>query len=408
MMSRLFCTGVLCGTIVVHGSTCEDAVADEFTTLQLNRMKINTHHSSPVEQMKLRHFVSSGDEDEDANAGILCGDGSISGYYWKSGLDGDRDKYLIWFQGGADPTSDTWPEYEDPIAPRFGEEFASWNQVYFRTCSNDARAGQRLTPGPDGQYYQGHLHVVNAINEMRSHISQRGVPPTKVLVGGCSGGSISTITNVDYIASQLPESAEIKAKTEAAMWFDAVTYEDFVANDFTNPSALGLNKESAEMMEAYVDESCFDELGVDWWKCRIFEHAAPHITTPIHFSEAKFDRTRIWERYGFDAPKSQHPSTYTDLQKGYFEYWEGRFTNVSNAVADAQPGWGYWMPSCVAHCQGTQLGTGLELTTSSGQISTPEAAFSNWYWQEDGEKFIMDGCTGEEPCNMHGWKCGKR
>ena len=139
----------------------------------------------------------------------------------------------------------------------------------------------------------------------------------------------------------------------------------------------------------------------------MFEHVAQYIDTPIHFSEPKFDTWRLYEQYGFDADKNQDPTKYSPERKGYLEYWEGRVVEVFNDVAEQKPEWGYWVPSCIGHCQGTDLNGDLSLTTSWDEISTPEQAFSDWYWGRDRAHFIMDACTGANlACNIGGWKCG--
>jgi len=388
-------------------------VADEFTTLQLtgarNIKTRNLKTTQHPEVMKLHSFASTGDEESDAQAGVLCGDGSIAGYYYlKASKPADRKKWLIWFQGGQPPTSTTWEDTESPISTRFGSEFATWNQVYFRTCSKDSRGGTRLTKFGD-QYYQGHLHVVKAMDEILETVATHpAFTPKTVIVGGCSGGSISTLNNVDYIASRLPSGVDIKGKIETGLYFDAVTYDDYLEGDFSNPTGVSINKESAEGMEAFVDESCRVALGENWWKCMMFEHVAQYIETPIHFSEPKFDRWRLYEQYGFDADKNQDPQGYSEEQKGYFKYWGDRVDAVFNNVALQQPNWGYWVPSCVGHCEGTDLRGPIYLEKSSPvDLVTPEQAFSDWYWGRDSEHLIMDACSGKPACNTNGWKCGK-
>jgi hypothetical protein len=353
--------------------------------------------------MTWQHFESSGSQAKDALKGILCEDGSLGGFHFlPSSTSADQDKWLFWFEGGANPTSTNWGETEEPISKFFGPEFDTWNQVYFRTCSSDFRAGRRLTP-LDGKYHQGHLGVVNGMNAILAWTAEH--PETEastVLIGGCSGGGWSQVINLDYMASRFPEGADVRAWINSGLHFDIAPYSDFIGETHLGEIPF-ISKEEAESMNVFVDESCRAALGEDWHKCIGFDHAFAHISTKAFISQSMYDKIQLGLRLGLPKTAfiSKDVSKWATNTTGYMAYFGKRSRDVFVSAVEANADAALWMPSCFNHCEATLLQAPEQVTTKSGQSYTAKEAFQAWYWQQGAskERLYVDSCADELPCN---------
>ena len=171
-----------------------------------------------------------------------------------------------------------------------------------------------------GGYFQGHLHVVHALSHFNS--SEHGLyQATTVLVGGCSGGGWSQVINLDYIASQLHASADVRAWINSGLHFDVATYPDFTAGRVVEQPLI--NQSVAEdVFHSFVDESCRTALGDDWYKCIGFDHAFPHIRTRAFVGQSQYDKVQLSLRLGVPAGSlSADTAKWTKEVTAYVEYF---------------------------------------------------------------------------------------
>lgn len=351
--------------------------------------------TSDDRQMSLISFASSGSEKTDAARGILCQDGTISGvFFLEASQAKDADKWLIWFEGGADTTSSDWGTEAPPIDLNFGgEEFTTWNQIRFKTCSGDFRSGQRTTP-LNGLYHQGHLHVVNGIVEMKKRITTK---MSKLLIGGCSVGGHSQVVNVDYIASQMPSDVDVRAWINSGLTFDVVHYPDFVAGKMD--ARTSSTKEKAEELNTYVDESCRAALGDDWWKCTNFDYAFPYISTPSFVSQAKYDRNQLQHMGAPAGSFTKDTSQWSPDLNNFTAYFGERTRKVFVEAVQGNKNAALFLPSCFDHCVATTSEAPETVTTVTGHSYTAKEAFLAWYHNTQTERFYLDNCTDAMPCN---------
>jgi hypothetical protein len=283
-----------------------------------------------------------------------------------------------------------------------GFGFESWNQVYFPTGAADFRCGANPKP-VDGKYYQGHLQVANTLQQIAPKIQSA----TTLLVGGASGGGLSQVINVDYIASQFPPSCDVRAWINSGLHFDMASYPDFIAGKGKAAEKPLINKTVATIFNAFVDESCRAALGDDWYKCIGFDHAFPHISTPSFISQSQFDVHQLTKDFQLPA-NAMTPDTanWSNATKEYVAYFGRRSLEVflplmRNASLDKNAA--FWMPSCNDHIKATRINAPETVTAADGQTMTVRDLFAAWWSGKlTQQAIVIDACEGSGtglPCN---------
>ncbi len=160
----------------------------------------------------------------------VCNDGTKPIMYTQPGTGDGRNKWVIYFQGGAgcateaaclarsvnnhDLTSsvdDNLPERITPegiisTVPEVNPDFATYNHVFLHYCSSDAYAGDgERKIGPATWQFRGKEIVAAMIYQLAEPTT--GDPSlkdaTEVLITGGSAGAMGVANNLDRIAERL-------------------------------------------------------------------------------------------------------------------------------------------------------------------------------------------------------------
>lgn len=237
-----------------------------------------------------------------------CLDGTQAGYYYQEAPhDDDKNKWVIYLNGGGECDNKESCEYHkydalgssnyfasesDPSGWYLGSDYCDynpdlcgWNHVLDPYCTQDLHSGQVTELSDDNWnlYFSGHLvfeATLDALDKAENSLKNA----TEIILFGVSAGGIGVWMNVDYLAKRYP-NARVTAATVAGFYFYATYY---TGPNATDPGGMADFREAAfpetyDLYQAFVDEDCksdFESKG---------EHPGPCILSNISYPYIQAD-----------------------------------------------------------------------------------------------------------------------
>lgn len=213
-----------------------------------------------------------------------CLDGSNAGYYFQKGNDENKNKYIIYLNGGGECDQET--SCKNQLTGPLGSskyfssstdasgwylasdncdvnpDFCGWNHIFDPYCTQDLHSGQVTEPTEEtwGLYFSGHNVLEAILDDLDNKKDKNNLSllnATEIIVHGMSAGGIGVWMNVDYVAKRYP-SAKVTAMTVAGHYFYATYYEGI--NKTSSSGMSDFRKEAWDrtyhLYDAYVDEDC--------------------------------------------------------------------------------------------------------------------------------------------------------
>ncbi len=231
----------------------------------------------------------------------VCNDGTAPIFYFSPGSGDDRNKWILFLQGGAGCMTDKVCMERQrqqkelvtgsgaPASRNFdgllstsksvNPDFATFAHVYVHYCSSDfwAGDGENKVGGSTWQF-RGH-EIIDALLDQLLAKSIGGAPTlaaaTDVLVAGTSAGGIGVHNNLDHIAARLP-NASVKGIADSG-WIPAGVRR-------FGPGILDTRNDSPEAMaflHSQPDESCAAANPGHESSCLGEGFVFPYISTPM-------------------------------------------------------------------------------------------------------------------------------
>lgn len=372
--------------------------------------------------------------------GGFCMDGSMAGYYIRTGSD--PSLFVIHLKGGGGCSTE-----EDCTARNGTEKGSSTNWeasmkgdrlldgncatnpdfcdaigVYIPYCTGDAHLGNNTEASEEtwGFYFDGHANFAAIVEHL---IENYGLGDAKnVMLTGGSAGSIGAYFNVDWLADRLGPDITVKAAPNAGWYtpgslegdlpdiFAPSDYNRFTAGDKGNAfydeiMSLddGVIVPDRFRVKGLLSSDCLaDYAENEWWVCSSLHIAYRYIKTPLYNVHSQYDSNQIFSTKGL-APKKPADESEIDNVESYIEMWgkatraslEQVLKNETNSAKD-QPD-GLFSTSCLSH--------GTWGTTIDGKAWLP--IVRDWFFGigEMTQYYrLVETCTVEEgarelPCN---------
>jgi len=373
-----------------------------------------------------------------SSPGGFCMDGSMAGYYIRTG--NNPSLFVIHLRGGGGCQTE-----EDCIARNGTEKGSSrlWEEsikgdrlldgncdtnpdfcdamaVHIPYCTGDAHLGNNTEVSDDtwGFYFDGHANFAAIVEHL---IAEYGLGDAEdVLLTGGSAGSVGAYFNVDWLADRLGPEIAVKGVPNAGWYtpgslpddlpsiFAPSDYDRFVAGDKGNPfydEVVLLDgaivPDRIKMKDLLSSDCLADFAPNEWWACSSLHQAYRYIKSPLFNVHSQYDSNQIFSTQGF-APKDPDESEI-DSVESYIEMW-GKATRASlqqilnndTETPKNHPD-GLFSTSCLSH--------GTWGTLIDGQSWLP--IVRDWFF-DLGQKTqyyrLMETCTVEEgglelPCN---------
>jgi hypothetical protein len=156
-------------------------------------------------------------------------------------------------------------------------------------------------------WFDGHHNFHRILNDLKTKYGLRDAE--QVLLGGGSAGGFGTFFNADFLASQLPNNATVKAAPVAG-WFvpgdpNAVPAAigsplNFTAKEVTHTNQV-YPSPSVELWQPYAHPACAKDIGAAY--CGSVHNLYKYIETPLLVVENQYDSKQIFDAVGF-CPKT--------------------------------------------------------------------------------------------------------
>jgi hypothetical protein len=325
-----------------------------------------------------------------AHPNAVCNDGSKPIIYYQSGSGADRNKWVIYLQGGGGCATDAacaarardnheltssvdvnlpasaTPEGIISSLPSVNPDFAAYNHVFLHYCSSDAYAGDTERKiGPATWQFRG-TEIVAAMLDQLSAPKDAAEPSLKdaaeVLVAGESAGAMGVANNLDRIADQL---AAAKVKGIADSGWVPYGIKPYAPGSFDiRPDSVA----AFAYHNAQPDQSCAAAHPDNPGACLNQHFAFPYITTPMFVFADQRDRALLAVVGVLSAPQNVPEREYV------YEY--GR--QVRDSLAATAPA--YFIADSGRH---TVLLL-REFSTIAAGGTTLGSVLHNWYFGTPG------------------------
>ncbi len=334
----------------------------------------------------LKHEVK-----EASNKRAVCNDGSPAAFYFRPGQGPDRDKWILFLQGGGGCGTDgdcrkRWDgqhnlmtsvglparsqtdgllsadEHENP-------DFARYAVAEIHYCSSDTYAGdgERRLDGRTLQF-RGH-RIVGAVLDDLMDSSVVGPhtlrEATEVLFAGSSAGGMGMHNNLDRVAARLPW-ARVKGVADSSWGPDVARFGRGTLEVRPDDPAL------VGYLNAQPDDSCVAANPTKKGRCLQEDFLYPYLSTPMFVYADQRDPVLLGS-LGIMGPARQ------SSQRKYIDDYGNRLRDELKHVP------GVFSPSINNH---TSLRTdrfhsvkinGQDLATTIG----------NWYFNRPGAKHLI-------------------
>ena len=232
----------------------------------------------------------------------VCNDGSPAAFYFRPGKDPDRNKWLVFLQGGGACGTDhdcstRWTEQHNLMTSvglpqrkaeggllsddeKENRDFARFTLVVVHYCSSDGYTGdaERTVDGRLLQF-RGH-RIVDAVIDDLLDSSVVGTPTlrqaTEMLFAGSSAGAIGMQNNADRIAARLP-GVKVKGVSDSGWAPDIAAF---------GPGFLEVRPDGPALVtyaNAQPDESCVAAHPNDKGHCLVAPFLYSSLSTPMFF-----------------------------------------------------------------------------------------------------------------------------
>lgn len=325
----------------------------------------------------------------------VCNDGSPAAFYFRPGKDPDRDKWIIFLQGGAGCGTDNdcrkrWNDEHNLMtsigAPmRRAEEglfstdenenpdFARYTVAVIHYCSSDSFAGdaKRKLDGRTLQF-RGHRIVDAVLDDLMdsSVVGARTLrQATEVMFAGTSAGGMGMHNNLDRVAARL-SWAHVKGVADSSWMPDVAPFGPGTLEVAPNGPAL------VDYANAQPDESCAAANPTQKGRCLREDFLYPYLSTPLFVYADQRDPVLLGV-LGINGPAR------STAEQRYIDSYGQRLREQLKDLP------GVFSPSINAH---TSLGTErFHSVTIDGQdLAT---TLGNWYFDRPGPKHLIAPAT---------------
>ena len=180
-----------------------------------------------AEDLVLERFYVENAEERNA----VCNDGSTPIYYYKEGSEENRDKWIVWLQGGAGCGSPEECALREQVKPELmsselqsgppqytfngifvddeymNPDFHDWTKVFLSYCSSDHWSGNASAEETGDYHFRGHNILLAVIEDLSdANLFPAGTldEAEEIVIGGNSAASWGLQNNIDRIAQKLP------------------------------------------------------------------------------------------------------------------------------------------------------------------------------------------------------------
>jgi hypothetical protein len=262
-------------------------------------------------------------------------------------------------------------------------------------------------------YFDGHANFAAIVDDL---LKERGLDKAKhVLLSGGSAGGIGAFTNVDYLASRLP-NAIVKGAPNAGWFFPAALANDLPnvyppsdwahfsngehGSPFVNGSLQTFISETLYQSRGLIPDSCESaQREGEWWACGSLHILYKYIKAPLFVMEAQYDTNQLYAQEG--VPQNTNNVTEIEKIQNYIVMYGEAMRNSTRQILENTPvtnksqSDGLWHPSCLTHIVEDSVINGMEPLPILGDWFFERGTLTDYYR-------VVEACNATFkglPCN---------
>ncbi len=338
----------------------------------------------------------------------VCNDGTPAVYYFRPSIT-NSTIWNIWLMGGfwcwdtetcklrasrdlnmvsskqLPPTWD-WAEHGTIFDEDQNRNPNFWNanSVWAWYCTSDAWSGDGYNEEL-GFEFRG-KRVIKSLVDTLAH--KHGLEnATKVLLSGCSAGSLGVSVNADYVQSLLPiyikHSYTYKAIIDSGLFFDIPTSSAL-------PQKQQFQK-GVQLWNGIPNEACKEMYNDELWRCYLGEFLLPFIDAPILVRQDRVDWWQfLWgmnllgDTKSVDLVKNETQIAYATM------LGDKTVSVLQHFLENRKTSDVVWAPACVYHCM---LQTSFFTSTTIQEVGLSQIV-GNWFSKTSAVPSKIDLCHG--------------
>ena len=368
-MPFLYLFSILVGLTLSHGWTVENCSLDNVVFSK----------SFPPNNLPFAFNEPFTSIELDNSTGARALDGSNYKFYFNPGRGSDKDKFMIYFQGGAfcgndgysvlescykklgtmfgtssdefwaangTSINDTSPWGSFSSIKEFNPLFADWNKVRILPLDGANYQGSLEEPlefNGTKMWFRGFNNTMQTIEYLRIH---HGLFEAKeiILSGGSAGGSASMVW-ASYLKDYWPSGIKISMILDGGLFLDGYSKNShcYLYRFMKKQLIVTFNLNNTGLYKncRYKD--------TDLWKCLLIEYLYEDLDYPAFFSNSQTDTFELSNLMGVNCLLNGGPDQCNSTERKQITYVRELFLKVSLKIKENKPKWGFWLRSCFEH-----------------------------------------------------------
>ncbi|MBU0982096.1 pectinacetylesterase family protein [Patescibacteria group bacterium] len=244
----------------------------------------------------------------------VCNDGSPAVYYYRPGMEGYEDKWVVHLKGGGScfdeqSCTERWKTQRSLMSSKnynnymkgagimsadssVNPDFYAFNHVYVPYCTSDVHSGDaEITYGDKTMQMRG-ANVVEAIFEDLPFEEA-----SEILLTGSSAGGAGVVRNLDRVADWFP-NVQVKGVVDSS-WFPFVM--EPYAEVEENARKTALTEEEFLAFNLFIDETCRESEDFNLVGCGV-DTLTKYVETPFFVYVDQNDQNHLTKDLGISDP----------------------------------------------------------------------------------------------------------
>ena len=360
----------------------------------------------------------------DTSTGAKALDGSNYKFYITPGKDSDKDKFFIYWQGGAFCGSDGEPILQscyDKLSTMYGtssDEYWAANGTQFTETNPWGAMSSMEDYNPlfwkwnkvrllplDGANYQGSLEEPLVYNE--TNLWFRGFNNTmatleylknkyslfnasEIILSGGSAGAMAAMIWSNYLKNYFPKNIKISLMIDGGLFLDI--YND-VSHCYLFRFVLQNLVKTLSLNNSELYNSCSYAQN-ETWKCLLIQYIYENVDYPAFFSNSQTDVFELTNWAGLDCLLEGGPTYCDSADRSKITKVREKMLKLTLKMKKKKPTWGFWIRSCFEHslqfCW-AWYGHSMDVfNVESDNSDNLQNALYQWYLNKDANNSYLD------------------
>ena len=230
--------------------------------------------------------------------------------------------------------------------PEYNPDFYNWNKISISYCDGSNHQGHLDEPldyNGTKLWFRGYDNTISVFEYMRQNYNL--FEASEVIVSGGSAGGQATYIWSHFLSTYFPSSVKLMGIPDAGMFLDVYNYQtDCHLFRYLNNKIANLT--GSRNLPLFKPCQYFGT--DDVWKCMVAEYIVEDIQIPMFLVNSQDDFEAMRTQYGVPCIVDD-PYSCTEENKTRIAAFRSKFLDITLALKDKKPNWGFWLRTCFEH-----------------------------------------------------------